>query len=204
MKNKLNSEKKFEILRGLIHEEKQISLEHFQASQFKPKVLRKIKMSDFPKIRSPWMTKRIAYILPVVFFILGLGIYYLFFIPEKGNQTVSNSIHLVLNHIYQQEIQNVSRKGQPAVASTAFEISLEKPLSSIQRKNTSFESLITDLASVLTVVYRGHSGDLFSPPDHKENFFNDLKMDLEGMREKNNYSKLFLEILKNIQEVSND
>jgi hypothetical protein len=204
MKNKLNSEKKFEILRGLIHEEKQISLKHFQVSQFEPKVLRKIKMSDSPKIRSPWMTKRIAYILPVVFFILGLGIYYLFFIPEKGNQTVSNSIHLVLNHMYQQEIQDVPRKGQPTVASTAFEISLEKILYSIQRKNTSFESLITDLASVLTVVYRGHSGDLSSPLAHKESFFYDLKRDLEGMREKNNYSDLFQGIIKSIQEETND
>ena len=204
MKNKLNSEKKFEILRGLIHEEKQISLKHFQVSQFESKVLREIKMSHSPIIRSPWMTKRIAYILPVVFFILGLGIYYLFFIPEKGNQTVRNSIHLVLNHIYQQEIQNVPRKGQPTVASTAFEISLEKTLYSIQRKNTGFESLITDLSSVLTVVYRSHSGDSSSPPAHKESFFNDLKRDLEEMREKNNYSNLFMGIIKSIQEETND
>ena len=204
MKSKLNSEKKFETVQRLIHDEKQIGLKHFRASQFEPKVLRKIKMSDFPKIRSPWMTKRIVYILPVVFFILGLGIYYLFFIPEKGNQTVSNSIHLVLHHIYQQEIQNVSRKGQPTVVSTAFEISLEKTLYSFQRKNTGFESLITDLSSVLTAVYRDHSGDSSSPPDHKESFFNDLKRDLEEMREQNNYSKLFLGILKNIQEDPND
>ncbi len=204
MKSKLNSEKKFETVQGLIHEEKQIGLKHFQASQFEPKVLKKIKMRDFPKIRSPWMIKRIAYILPVVFSILGLGIYYLFFIPEKGNQTISNSIHLVLNHIYQQEIQHVPRKGQSTVASTAFEISLEKNLYSIQRKNTGFESLITDLDSVLTVAYRGHPGDPSSHPNHKESLFNDLKRDLEGMREKNNYSDLFLGIIKSIQEETND
>jgi len=204
MKSKLNSEKKFETVQGLIHEEKQIGLKHFQASQFEPKVLKKIKMRDFPKIRSPWMIKRIAYILPVVFSILGLGIYYLFFIPEKGNQTISNSIHLVLNHIYQQEIQYVPRKGQSTVASTAFEISLEKTLYSIQRKNTGFESLITDLDSVLTVAYRGHPGDPSSHPNHKESLFNDLKRDLEGMREKNNYSDLFLGIIKSIQEETND
>jgi len=204
MKSKLNSEKKFETVQGLIHEEKQIGLKHFQASQFEPKVLKKIKMRDFPKIRSPWMIKRIAYILPVVFSILGLGIYYLFFIPEKGNQTISNSIHLVLNHIYQQEIQHVPRKGQSTVASTAFEISLEKTLYSIQRKNTGFESLITDLDSVLTVAYRGHPGDPSSHPNHKESLFNDLKRDLEGMREKNNYSDLFLGIIKSIQEETND
>jgi hypothetical protein len=204
MKSKLNSEKKFETVQRLIHDEKQIGLKHFQASQFEPKVLKKIKMSDFPKIRSPWMIKRIAYILPVVFFILGLGIYYLFFIPEKGNQTISNSIHLVLNHIYQQGIQHVPRKGQSTVAPTAFEISLEKTLYSIQRKNTGFESLITDLDSVLTVAYRGHPGDPSSHPNHKESLFNDLKRDLEGMREKNNYSNLFLGIIKSIQEETND